>query len=94
MTNDSSRDRRLARLRWALLAFAVLASAAAAIVVGFAAYLFSQGYSGDGDPQSVAPLAFPIALLILAYVGLPASLVCAAGWLGYAAVDRKIHKIP
>jgi hypothetical protein len=94
MTTDSSRARRLKLLRGALLAFAVLASAAAAIVVGFAAYLFVGGYSGGGDPQSVAPLLIPFSLLILAYVGLPASLVCAAGWIGYAAVDRKIHEIP
>ena len=55
-------------LRRALLALAVLASAAAATVVGFAVYLVVEGYSGGGDPQSVAPLAFPIAFLVLAVV--------------------------
>lgn len=81
-------------MRWALLAFAVLTSAAAAIVIGFAAYLFSGGYSGGSDPQSVAPILIPVSLLVLACVGLPASLVCAAGWIGYAVVNRKIHEIP
>ena len=79
-------------MRSALLVFAVLASAAAATVVGFAAYLFSQGYSGGGDPQSVAPLAFPLSFLVLAVVGLPVSFVCAAGWIGYVAVARRSRK--
>jgi hypothetical protein len=92
MTNDPSRARRLALLRWALLAFAVLASAAAATVVGFAAYLFSQGYTGGGDPQSVAPLALPLSFLVLVVVGLPASFVCAGGWIGYFAVARNSRK--
>ena len=94
MTNYPSRVRWLKLLRWALLAFAVLASAAAATVVGFAAYLFSQGYSGGGDPQSIAPLAFPLSLLVLVVVGLPTSFACAAGWIGYAAVARKAASLP
>lgn len=92
MTNDLWRAWRLALLRWALLGFAVLASAAAATVVGFAAYLFSQGYSGGGDPQSVAPLAFPLSFLVLVVVGVPASFACAAGWVGYVAVARRSRK--
>jgi hypothetical protein len=89
MMNLPARAARLVLLRRALLAFAVLASAAAAAVVGFAAYLFTEGYSGGGDPQSVAPLAFPLAFLILAVVGLPAAVVCAASWTGYLAASRK-----
>jgi hypothetical protein len=89
MINFPSRAQRLVLLRRALLGFSVLASAAAATVVGFAAYLFTEGYSGGGDPQSVAPLLFPLAFLILAVVGLPASLLCAASWTGYLAAARK-----
>jgi hypothetical protein len=89
MMNFPSRAQRLVLLRRALLAFSVLASAAAAVVVGFAAYLFTEGYSGGGDPQSVAPLAFPLAFLIMAVVGLPASVLCAASWTGYLAAARK-----
>jgi hypothetical protein len=88
MTNHFPRARRLALLRWALLALAVLASAAAAVVVGFAGYLIIEGYSGGGA-QSVAPLAFPIAFLVLAVAGLPVAAVCAATWTGYLAAARK-----
>jgi hypothetical protein len=87
--NLRTRARRLVLLRRALLAFAVLASVAAAAVVGFAAYLFAEGYSGGGDRQSVPPLAFPLAFLVLAVVGLPAAVVCAASWTGYLAASRK-----
>jgi hypothetical protein len=83
------RARQLVLLRRALLALAVLASAAAATVVGFAVYLVVEGYSGGADPQSVAPLAFPIAFLVLAVFGLPVVLICAATWTGYAAAVRK-----
>jgi hypothetical protein len=89
MTNHFPRARRLALLRWALLALAVLASAAAAVVVGFAGYLIIEGYSGGGGAQSVAPLAFPIAFLVLAVAGLPVAAVCAATWTGYLAAARK-----
>jgi Flp pilus assembly protein protease CpaA len=89
MMNLPSRAQRLVLLRRTLLAFSVLASAAAAAVVVFAAYLFTEGYSGGGDPQSVAPLAFPLAFLILVVVGLPVAVVCAASWTGYLAAARK-----
>jgi hypothetical protein len=89
MMNLPSRAQLLVLLRRALLAFSVLASAAAAAVLVFAAYLFTEGYSGGGNPQSVAPLAFPLAFLILAVVGLPAAVVCAASWTGYLAASRK-----
>lgn len=92
MTNYQSRARWLALLRWVLLALAVLASAAAFAVIMFAVYLFSEGYSGGGDPQSVAPLAFPLAFGVLAVVGLPTALACAAAWTGYVTVTRKSRR--
>ena len=79
-------------LRGVLLGFAVLASAAVAAVAVVAAYLFSEGYSGGGDPQSIAPLAFPLSFLVLLVAGLPATLACAAAWAGYCAVARKIRR--
>jgi lysylphosphatidylglycerol synthetase-like protein (DUF2156 family) len=92
MLNDPSPERRLTLLRRALLAFAVLASAATTAVVGFAAYLFTQGYSGGSDPQSVAALAFPLSFLVLTVVGMPAALACAALWSGYLAVARRSRR--
>jgi hypothetical protein len=89
MINESSRAGRLVLLRRALLALALLVSAAAAVVLGFAVYLFIAGYSGGGGPQSVAPLAFPIALGIFALVGLPVALACAGSWIGYFAAARR-----
>ncbi len=74
-------------LRRVLLAFAVLTSAAAATVFGFAVYLFIGGYSGGSDPQSVSGLLFPIAFLVLGVAGLPAALACAS-WAGYLAAAR------
>jgi len=87
MMNHFPAARRLVLLRRALLALAV--RAAAVTVAGFAGYLIIEGYSGGGDPQSVAPLAFPIAFLVLAVVGLPVAVVCAATWTGYVAAARK-----
>jgi hypothetical protein len=80
--------------RSALLAFAVLASPAAAAVLGFAVYLFAEGYLGGSNPQSIAPLAFPLSFLVLIVAGLPAALVCAVAWAGYAAVARKSRQPP
>jgi hypothetical protein len=52
MLNNPPRSTRLATLRGALLAFAVLTSAAAAAVLGFAAYLFAEGYTpAQGRPS-------------------------------------------
>jgi len=81
-------------LRRALLALAVGVSAAAAAVLVFAAYLFTEGYSGGGNPQSVAPLAFPLAFLVLTVVGLPVALACAASWIGYLAAARRSRSLP
>lgn len=84
-----SRVTRFVLLPAAALALAVLASAAVAAVLGFAVSLFAQGYSGGGDPQSVAALAFPMALLVVIVAGLPAALVCAVAWVSYAAAARR-----
>ncbi len=78
--------------RRALLVLAVLASAAVAAVAGFAVYLFAEGYSGGSNPQSVAPLAFPLSFLVLIVAGLPAALVCAVSWASYAAVARRSRR--
>jgi len=94
MMNHFPPARRLLLLRRFLLMLAVLASAAAVTVVGFAGYLFVEGYSGGGDPQSVAPLAFPIAFLVLAVFGLPAAVVCAATWTGYRVAARRSRELP
>jgi hypothetical protein len=92
MPEDPSRPRRLVLLRWALLAFAVLASAAVVAVLGFAVYLFAQGYSGGSDPQSVAALAFPLSFLVVIVVGLPVALICALAWAGYFAAARRSRR--
>jgi drug/metabolite transporter (DMT)-like permease len=92
MSNNLPPARRLVLLRGALLALSVLASAAVVAVAGFAVYLVAEGYSGGSDPQSVAPLAFPLSFLVLVIAGLPASVVCAAAWAGYSAVARKSRR--
>jgi ABC-type polysaccharide/polyol phosphate export permease len=93
MLTHPPRATRHVPLRWGLLALAVLTSAAAVIVLGFVAYLFAQGYSGGNNPQSVAPLAFPLSFLILVVVGIPVTLVCAVSWAGYLAAARKNHRL-
>jgi hypothetical protein len=82
----------LVLLRWALLGLAVIASVATALVFGFASYLFIQGYSGGSNPESVAPLAFPIAFAIYVFVGVPTALVCALAWVSYYAATRRIRR--
>jgi hypothetical protein len=72
-------------LNRALLVLAVVASTATAVIVGFLVNLFIQGYSGGNDPTSVAPLAFPVAILSFVIVGFPAMLICALLWLAYTA---------
>jgi hypothetical protein len=93
MMNHFPRARRLVLLRRTLLGLAVLASAAAVAVVVFAAYLFTEGYSGGGNPQSIAALAFPIAFLVLTVIGFPVAVVCAASWTGYLAAARKSRQL-
>ena len=92
MMNDPPRAARLA-LRGTLLALAMLTTAAAAAVLGFAAYLLAEGYSGGGGQQGVAPLAFPLSFLVLAVAGLPLTLACAACWASYLKAARR-HRQP
>jgi hypothetical protein len=92
MLNNPPRSARLVMLRGALLAFAVLTSAAAAAVLGFATYLFAEGYSGSSQ-QGVAPLAFLLSFLVLAVVGVPLTLACAVSWAGYLTAARKNRQL-
>jgi hypothetical protein len=92
MPDDSPPPRWLVVLRWTLLGLAVIASVATAVVLGFAANLYHQGYSGGNNPESVAAVAFPIALGIYAFVGVPLALLCAGAWVGYYAVTRRIRR--
>jgi hypothetical protein len=87
-----SPPRRLVLVQRALLGFAVLASAAAAVVFGFALYLFAGGYSGGSNPESISALAFPLSFLVVIVVGLPAALVCALAWAGYLAAARRTRR--
>jgi hypothetical protein len=68
-----------------LLVLAVLASAATVAILGFLVDLFIAGYSGGNDPTSVAPLAFPVAILGFVIAGIPALVISALLWLTYAA---------
>jgi hypothetical protein len=54
------------------LGLAVLASASVTAVLGFAVYMFAEGYSGGGDPQSVASLAFRFPLPLASRPASPA----------------------
>ena len=64
---------------------AVLASAAAAAILGFLAYLIIAGYSGGSSRTNLAPLAFPVAIYFFVVAGLPAVLICAVLWICYRA---------
>jgi hypothetical protein len=92
MPDDSLPPRWLVVLRRALLGLAVLASVATVVVLGFAVYLFAQGYSGGNNPESVAPLAIPLSFLVYVFVGVPTGLVCAGAWLGYFAATKRIRR--
>ena len=81
-------------LRRTLLALAVLTTAATAVVIGFAANLLVQGYSGSNDPQSVSALAIPLAFIILGAAGLPLTLASAGAWAGYLTAARKHRQLP
>jgi hypothetical protein len=72
-------------LNRALLVLAVLASAATVVILGFLVNLFIQGYSGGNDPTSIAPLAFPIAILGFVIAGIPALVISTLLWLAYTA---------
>ena len=79
-------------LRRVLLGFAVLVSAAATLVFGFAIYLFVCGYSGGSNPESISALAFPLSFLVVIFIGVPAALICALAWAGYFAVARRSRR--
>jgi hypothetical protein len=82
----------LVLLRWALLGLAVLASAAVVVLFGYVVYTFAYGYSGGDNPESIAPLAIPLSILVWIFVGVPVALVCALAWAGYAAVARRCRR--
>jgi hypothetical protein len=89
MPPNRSKARRLTLQRRVLLAIAVLASAATAVVLGFAIYLIGQAYSGPSGPQSMSGLAFVLAVYILLIFGLPAAVTCGLAWVGYAVAARR-----
>ena len=86
---NPSRARWLVALRRVVFGFAVLASAAEAALLGYAAFLFAWGYSGGSDPASPDPLVIPFAILLVLVVGLPIALVCGVSWAGYFAMARR-----
>ncbi len=72
-----------------MLVLSVLASAEVTAVLVFVAYLFIGGYSGGSSPTSVAPVLFPIAILIFLAAGLPSMLICGLLWAGFALSSRR-----
>lgn len=99
MTGTRANGRSLARFaaRWmqlsllsrVMLVLSLLSSAAVAVVLGFVGYLFIGGYSGGTSPTNIAPVLFPIALLVLIVAGLPSRLVCGLMWTGYSMSTRR-----
>jgi hypothetical protein len=89
---DRSRARRLELQRKVLLVVAVLVSAATAVVVGFAMYLFVEAYAGGS--QSLGGLAFVLGCAVLVVAGLPGGVASGLAWAGYAAAARRSHCIP
>ena len=72
-----------------MLVLSVLASAAVATIMGFVVYLFIGGYSGGDSPTNIAPVLFPIAILLFLVAGLPAMLICALLWAGFSRSSRR-----
>jgi hypothetical protein len=72
-----------------MLVLSVVASAEVAAVLVFVAYLFIGGYSGGSSPTSVAPVLFPIAILIFLAAGLPSMLICGLLWAGFSISSRR-----
>jgi hypothetical protein len=95
MTPKSSSQAHPSKAQWLLVlrrvvfGLAVLASAAEASVLGYAAFFFVWGYSGGSDPASPDPLLIPLAFLVVLVAGLPIALVCAVTWAGYFAMARR-----
>ena len=72
-----------------MLVLSVLASAEVAAVLVLVVYLFIGGYSGGSSPTSVAPVLFPIAILIFLAAGLPSMLICGLLWAGFSLSSRR-----
>jgi hypothetical protein len=72
-----------------MLVLSVLASAEVAAVLVLVVYLFIGGYAGGRSPTSVAPVLFPIAILIFLAAGLPSMLICGLLWAGFSLSSRR-----
>jgi hypothetical protein len=84
------RAARAVLLSRVLLVLSALASVVVAAIVGLIVYLLVESYSGGSSPTSIAPLAFPVALVLFLIAGLPAMGICAALWIAYgASVPRR-----
>jgi uncharacterized membrane protein YtjA (UPF0391 family) len=72
-----------------MLVLSVLTSALVAGVLGLVVYLFIGGYSGGSSPTNVAPVLFPVAILLFVVAGLPSMLLCGVMWAGYLLSTRR-----
>lgn len=89
MTPRSASDRWLGRLSRLLLGLCVLASAVPVALPVLAFRLWQARSSPAGAPVSVSALAFPLALLFLLVLEIPALAVALVLWRGYLAVRRR-----
>lgn len=76
-------------LAWALLVLASLASAATLALLVYLAYLVLESYSGGNSSTSLSGLLFLVAVVYAVVFGIPAFLVSAALWVGYALIMRR-----
>ena len=67
----------------------VLSTAGVVVILGVLVSLFLSGYSGGSTPESVAPLAFPVAMLGFAIAGVPAIVICAVLRAAHLADQRR-----
>ncbi|HEY2508042.1 MAG TPA: hypothetical protein VGI58_16120 [Streptosporangiaceae bacterium] len=81
-------QRRLSTLSGILLGLAVLASAGFVVVLGVVIFLFVSGYSGPNDPTSFGGL-FPLAIGLFLLAGVPAGMLTAVLWAGFAFSLRR-----
>jgi hypothetical protein len=58
------------------------------VITGLLVNLLAVRYPGGNNPASIAPLAFPIALLFVVIAGIPALRICALPWLACTASTR------
>jgi hypothetical protein len=89
MTPDPGRSTWPAWLRRVLLALSALSTVGVMVILGFLVSLFISGYSGGSNPESVAPLAFPVAMLGFVIAGVPAIVISAVLWAAYVAARRR-----